>query len=105
MRQQGGSVEIQEYEEINLLPYQSTLELQRNVAYARVDLQCHCLQGAQKTGLQSHPEMLELQENVAYQRPSELRECSDFPVYETVSWLSKPPMFAYYYHYCVYAKI
>ena len=85
MRQQGGSVEIQEYEEINLLPYQSTLKLQRNVAYARVGLQCHCLQGAQKTGLQSHPEVLELQENVAYQRPSELWECSDFPVYETVS--------------------
>ena len=84
MRQQGGSVEIQEYEEINLLPYQSTLELQRNVAYARVGLQYHCLQDAQKTGLQSHPEVLELQENVAYQRP-ELRECSDFPVYETVS--------------------
>ena len=41
LRHQGGSEEIQEYEEINLLPFQSTLEFQHNVAYAGIDLQYH----------------------------------------------------------------
>ena len=52
LRHQGRSVEFQEYEEINLLPFQSTLEPQLNVAY---------------------------------QRPSELQEYSDFPVYEIIN--------------------
>ena len=91
LRRQRGSVEIQEYEETNLLPYQSTLELQRNVAYGGVGMQYHSSQGAckpktkDKSGLQMHPEVLELQENVAYQRPSKLWEYSDFPVYEIIS--------------------
>ena len=91
LRHQRGSVEIQPYAEINLLPFQSTIELQHNVAYARVGVQYYCLPGARKSkmtdksGLQMHPEVLELQENVAYQRPSELRECSDIPVYEIIN--------------------
>ena len=90
LRHQRGS-ESQEYEDIILQPRQGTLELRCNVAYAGVGMQCHHLQGAHKpkmkdkSVLQMRPEVLELQENLAYQRPSELRECSDFPVYEIIN--------------------
>ena len=91
LRHQQGS-ESQEYEDIILHPHQRTLELQCcNVAYSGVGMQYHHSQGVHKpkmkdkSGLQMHPEVLELQENVAYQRPSELWECSDFPVYDIVS--------------------
>lgn len=90
MRHHEGSVEIQEYEDI--LPFQSTLELQSNEAYAGVSsMQYRCLQGARKPNMenvshiQTHPEVLELRENVAYQSPSELQERSDVPIYESIS--------------------
>ena len=57
------------------------MEFQCNVAYAGVG--AHKLKST--SHLQAHPEWLELQENMAYQRPSELQEHSDFPVYETIS--------------------
>lgn len=90
LRHQQG-LESHEYEEVILQPHQGILELQCNVAYAGVGMQYHRFQGARKpktmnkSGLQMHPEVLELQENVAYQRPSELRGCSDFPVYEVIN--------------------
>ena len=60
------------------------IEFQCNVAYAGVG--AHKVKIKDRTShLQAHPEWLELQENMAYQRPSELQEHSDFPVYETIS--------------------
>ena len=76
---------------LSLQPHLGTHERQYNVAFLGVGLQYYChSQNAHKSkrkdtiGIQIHPEVLELQENVAYQRPSELRECSDFSVYEIV---------------------
>ena len=60
------------------------IEFQCNVAYAGVGT--HKVKIKDRTSrLQAHPEWLELQENMAYQRPSELQDHSDFPVYETIS--------------------
>ena len=60
------------------------IEVQCNVAYAGVG--AHKLKIKDHTSrLQAHPEWLELQENMAYQRPSELCDCSDFSVYESIN--------------------
>ena len=71
------------YENISLQPHLGIHEHQYNVAFPGVALQYRRPQSAHKFNMKDTPEVLELLENVAYQRPSELRECSDFPVYDS----------------------